>query len=151
MKHYMRIIASLTLLLLALGTTAVQASAPSGTITVTPSTGLVDGQTVQVSGSGFQKNLDLAIIECGPVQPFPARSPWRSATCTYYAVTVTTDANGNFAAQAFTVSSTIQGAYWTQGHNVPASYDCRIQNDCHIHVYSTGRGNTSVNQDISFS
>ncbi len=46
MKHYTRIIASLTLLLVALGTTATQASAPSGAITVTSRTGLVDGQTV---------------------------------------------------------------------------------------------------------
>ncbi len=151
MRNYTRVIATITLLLLALGTTAAHASPPSGPISVTPDTGLVDGQTVLVSGSGFQKNLDLSIIECGPIQPFPLKGGWQSATCTSYAVAVTTDANGSFAAQAFTVSTVIQGAYWTQGHNVPATYDCRARNDCHLHVYSTARGNTSVNQDISFS
>ena len=151
MKNYTRILASITLLLLAFGTTVAHASAPSGTISVTPNTGLADGQSVQVSGSGFQKNLALAIIECGPIQPFPLKGGWQSATCTYYSVAVTTDADGNFAAQDFTVSSVIQGAYWTHGHNVPATYDCLVRNDCHIHVYSTVSGNTSVNQDLLFS
>lgn len=151
MKHYKRIIAAITVLLFALGTKSALASTSSPTVSVTPNTGLVDGQTVQVSGSGFQANIDLAIIECGPVQPFPLKGGPRTATCSYYFVLVTTDANGNFSATDFTVSTVIQGDYRIHGHNVPDTYDCTVKNDCHLHLYTPHTGSASVNQDISFA
>ena len=44
------------------GVNAASAATPS--ITVTPSTGLSDGQSVQIDGSGFGASESLAIIEC---------------------------------------------------------------------------------------
>jgi hypothetical protein len=44
------------------GVNAASAATPS--ITVTPSTGLSDGQGVTVTGSGFGPNESLAILEC---------------------------------------------------------------------------------------
>jgi Neocarzinostatin family len=150
MKHYSRIIATITLLLLALGTTAAHASPASGTITVTPNTGLSDGQTVQISGSGFRSNVVLNFGECGPVDTKPFNGGRHLALCSDSAVSaVTTDASGSFSV-TFTVSTLIQGTTRVHGHNVPATYDCTLLNDCHIHVNSL-TGGTVLNLAISFS
>ena len=149
MKNYSRIIATITLLLLALGTTAAHASPSSATITVTPSSGLVDGQTVQISGSGFRSNIVLNFGECGPVDTKPFNGGRHLALCSDYGVSTTTDASGSFSV-TFTVSTLIQGTTRVHGHNVPATYDCTLLNDCHIHVNSL-TGGTVLNLDISFS
>src|SRR6185503_14180127 len=39
---------------------------PGPSITVTPNTGLADGQTVNIVGSGFPANDSLAAIQCAP-------------------------------------------------------------------------------------
>ena len=149
MKHYSRIIATITLLLLALGTTAAHASPQSGTITVTPNTGLSDLQTVQISGSGFRSNIVLNFSECGPVDTKPFNGGRHLALCSDSAVSATTDANGSFSVN-FIVSTLIQGTTRVHGHNVPATYDCTLLNDCHIHVNSL-TGGTVINLAISFS
>jgi hypothetical protein len=41
-------------------------AAAAATLTVTPSTNLVDGQLVSVSISGFPANTAIAVVECGP-------------------------------------------------------------------------------------
>ena len=120
----------------------------SGQIIVTPNTGLVDGQTVQVSGTEFQNNRQLRIVECGPTSD--ARPPVY-AICSIYSVDVTTDANGSFPPEDFTVSTTIVGQRIEHGHNVPHTYDCLVANDCHIHVFAPAKGSASANEDISFS
>jgi len=150
MKHKSRIFATRALLLLALGTVVAAGNFPWGTITVTPATGLADGQTVQVSGSEFLRNLELRIIECGPSQALPPTGGMIGAICSDYSVAVTTDANGNFAAQDFTVSTLIQGSRWVHGHYVPVTYDCLANNDCHIHVFAPVRGIAGANQDLTF-
>lgn len=148
MKNYKRIITTITILLLAWATTAAHASPPSPTVTVTPNTGLSDGQTVQISGSGFRSNVDLIFIECGPLDTQPFSGGRHSATCSDYAVTATTDASGSFSVN-FTVSTLVQGTTRVHGKNVPGTYDCTPLNDCHIHVYSL-TGGTVINRDISF-
>jgi hypothetical protein len=137
--------------LMAVGTMAARANGNFGVISVTPNTGLTDGQAVQISGSEFQKNGALRIVECGPSQQPPIKGGGVSATCTNYSVDVTTDNNGTFPPQSFTVSTFIQGFTREHGHNVPATHDCLPANDCHIHVYAPVNGDASANQDISFS
>lgn len=151
MKNHKRLLVTVTVLLLAVPTLTALGSFPWGSISVTPNTGLANGQTVQVSGSAFQKNLELRIIECGPTQPLPPQGGFVEAICTDYSVAVTTDANGNFSAQDFTVSTVIQGSRREHGHSVPTTYDCLARNDCHIHVFAPIRGVASANQDLSFS
>jgi len=132
----------------AMWTPAARSGNPSlGAITITPDTGLTDGQTVQVSGSAFQKDRELRIIECGPLSD--ARPPVY-ALCSSYSVEVTSDDNGAFAAQDFVISTTIVGARREHGHNVPATYDCLPANDCHLHVFAPVSGLASANTDISF-
>jgi len=149
MKDHKRIIiAIISILLLAAGTKRTLASAPSPTVTVTPNTGLSDGQTVQISGSGFRSNFVLYFAECGPLDTQPFSGGRHSATCSDYFVSATTDASGSFSAN-FTVSTLIQGGTRVHGKNVPGTYDCAPLNDCHIHVYSL-IGGTVINRDISF-
>ena len=148
MKNYKRFIAIIAVLLLASGTNSAFAAPDSGTITVTPNTGLSDGQTVQISGSGFRSNIDLAFGECGPVDTKPFNGGRHLALCEDYFVTATTDANGSFSVD-FTVSTILQGTIREHGKNVPATYDCTLLNDCHIHVNSL-TGGTVINLDISF-
>jgi hypothetical protein len=139
---------------LAVGTLGARADKPPypwGVISVTPDTGLTDGQTVQVSGSEFQAKRVLRIVECGPLQAFPPQGGFETAICSNYSVDVTTDDNGNFAAQDFTVSTTIVGFEWDHGHNHPATHDCLPANDCHIHVFAPDKGTGVTNQDITFN
>jgi hypothetical protein len=152
MKHlHCHLIATLALLLLAIATTAAGGGPPSGTISVSPNTGPANGQTVEVSGSNFQKNRQGRIVECRRSQNVPHQGGWQTSVCTDYSVPVTTDANGKFSAQNFNVSTFIQGHYWSHGHNVPATYDCKPHNDCRIFVCAPVRGTASASKDISFS
>ena len=66
-RGVLRLVAA-SLVVAGLATTAATASgAASGpAITVTPSTGLHNREIVKISGSGFSKNTDLAIVECNP-------------------------------------------------------------------------------------
>jgi Neocarzinostatin family len=153
MKNHRLVIAATAMVVFAFAPLGAHAGAPAfpwGQIVVAPNTGLVDGQTVQVSGTDFQKNTELRIVECGPTQGIPPVGGFVTAICTDYSVVVTTDAEGNFAVQSFTVSTLIQGSRWSHGHNVPATYDCLVANDCHIHVFADVTGTGSANQDISF-
>ncbi len=124
------------------------AAPPNPQITVDPSTGLVDGQTVQVSGTGFQPDQQIQIIECGAEVTTP---PFIGATCTDYSVGVQADADGSFAPVSFTVRTTIAGSKWVKGHYVPATHDCYPTSDCYVHAYTTTRAARAANQDISFA
>src|SRR5262249_22306438 len=89
--------------LLVLGATRPPTARPDpllGVITVAPGAGLTDGQTVQVSGSSFQKNRELRILECGPLSD---AHPPVYAICSKDSVEVTSDENGAFPAHGFTV------------------------------------------------
>jgi neocarzinostatin family protein len=148
MKNHVHIIAAIIVLLLAIGITGANASPNLGTISVTPNTGLADGQIVQITGSGFRSNINLFFAECGPVDTKPFAGGRTSATCSDSFVTATTDANGSFTT-SLTVSTLVVGTVREQGKYVPATYDCAPLNDCHIHVNSQ-TGGTVINLDISF-
>lgn len=77
------------------GATSAHATGPA--ITVAPNTGLNNGDTVSVTGSGFAASEGLSIVECSAL----------SATgCdTGNVVTATTGADGSLAATAFVVHS----------------------------------------------
>jgi lysophospholipase L1-like esterase len=77
-------------------------AAPQGTVTVaiSPASGLADGQTVQVSGSGFAAGSQIALGEC-------RTGATSVADCTVAgALIVTADASGGFITP-FTVSRVI--------------------------------------------
>ena len=121
---------------------------PSPQITVDPATGLADGQTVAVSGTGFQADQDVALVECGAEVTTP---PFIGATCTYYTVSVRTDAEGNFGPVNFTVTTAITGARWAKGHYIPASHTCAATEDCYVHAFSLSRGLRSANRHLGFA
>jgi Neocarzinostatin family./Calx-beta domain. len=63
------------------------APAPHPTITVTPSTGLLAGQSVTVGGTGFAAADSVRVSECATIDPF----------CSGANTFVTTDTNGAFS------------------------------------------------------
>jgi hypothetical protein len=97
------------------------------TITVTPSTGLVDGQVVSFTGTGFAGISSIGGLECPP--QFGGRTEFSITevlgSCDFVALAadITTDAAGNL-----TGSAIVQEVFaaFTSG----ATYDCTIRNDC---------------------
>jgi Neocarzinostatin family len=146
-RHKILVTTLSALSLSAFGTVGSEA-AQLGEIGVTPDSGLTDGQTVLVSGSGFQKNRELRIVECGPTSD---TRPPVYAICSNYSVQVASDADGNLVPQGFTVSTTVVGSRLEHGQNVPTTFDCLPANDCHLHVFAPVNGLASANHDLSFS
>jgi len=122
---------------------------PQPHIVVLPAAGLVNGQTVSVSGSGFQPNQGVALAQCGAEMMEP---PFIGAVCTYntYSVVVQADADGNFGPVNFTVTTFVSGVKWVKGHYEPASHTCAPSGDCYVHAYSTTRAPRSANQHLAF-
>jgi hypothetical protein len=77
------------------GTTG--AAAAGGTITVTPTTGLVTGQTVTISGSGWAPGATVGW--CEGITAVPPELPSTQLCNTNGVVTTTTDASGDFSGQ----------------------------------------------------
>jgi Neocarzinostatin family len=141
--------ALVTLVLVAIAGAPAQAGRPNPQITVIPNTGLVDGQIVSVSGSGFQEQ-QIAIIQCGGADL--THHPVIGPVCSNYAVTTQTDAAGNFGPVDFTVTTIIVGTRYVHGnHLVAATYDCAPADDCYLKAYSLTGGVRSATQDISFA
>jgi hypothetical protein len=125
------------------------AFAPGTAITVTPNTGLVDGQTVSVSGSGYQQQ-QIAIIECGgaDLNHHPTIGP----VCSDYSVTVQADADGNFGPVDFTVATTIVGTRYVHGNHLEhTTHDCAPVDDCYIKAYALDRGVRLAQENLSFA
>jgi len=120
---------------------------PNPQLTVVPDTGLVDGQAVAVSGTGFQPDQNIQIVECGAEVTTP---PFIGATCGDYSVGMKTDADGNFGPVNFTVTTSITGSRWVKGHYIPATHECEPTADCYVHAYATTRAARSANGDLSF-
>jgi hypothetical protein len=81
-------------------TTAVASEALSlPSITVSPSAGLHNGQVVKISGSGFPKNTDLAVVECNPTVFTGSPKACNAAG----AIQLKTGSGGSFPATNFTV------------------------------------------------
>jgi Neocarzinostatin family len=131
------------------GPPAGAAGKPNPEVTVTPNTGLVDGQMVVVSGTGFQEQL-INLIECGgaDLDAHPVIGP----VCSDYAVTVRSDAEGNFEPVDFTVATIIVGTRYFHGnHLVAATHDCEPVDDCYIKAYSLTGGVRSATGSLSFA
>jgi hypothetical protein len=141
------LLAAVGLLMGGLTQTGAYGAEPNPQITVEPNTGLVAGQAVVVSGTGFQPYQKIQIIECGAAVTTP---PFIGATCSDYSVGLQTDADGSFAPVSFTVTTSITGSRWVKGHYIPATHDCEPTADCYVHAYSTTRGLRSANGDLSF-
>jgi len=119
---------------------AVAENTPGTSITVSPSSGLVDGQQVTVSGSGFLPNA-------------PNDSPAEVQECQFNAhdqVTYCTD-------PPLTTFNPSAGGTFTLMTNVASSFNapgvgtinCLVANDCTINVVSSG--GKQAGQPITFS
>jgi Neocarzinostatin family len=127
---------------------AIAAGRPTPQITVIPNTGLVDGQIVSVSGSGFQEQA-IAIIECGGGDP--SQHPPVGPVCSDYAVVVSSDTDGNFAPVDFSVAAIVVGTRYVHGNHLEtATYDCLAANDCYLRAYALTRAFRSAAQGVTF-
>ncbi len=121
---------------------------PSTTsVSVSPSDGLADSQTVQVSGSGFQANQEIHINECGDVQPNNSTSP----VCRAEYTSVDSDADGNFGPVAFNVTRIIVGGRRVHGKEEPATHECAPADDCYVLAFSATKAVRSAAQQLSFT
>ena len=87
----------LRLLSAAAGLTAVaalSACTPVPTVSVSPATGLVDGQTVTVTGSGYGASASVGILQCPADATAPDLCDGRTAD------SFSTDASGGFTRAA---------------------------------------------------
>lgn len=87
----------LRLLTLAAGltaTVALSACTPVPTVAVSPATGLTDGQTVTVTGSGYSASAPVGILQCPADATSPDRCDGRTAD------SFSTDAAGRFTRSA---------------------------------------------------
>jgi hypothetical protein len=105
------------------------------TLTVTPNTGLENGQVVSLSGTGFGDVFSIAALEC-PSQ-FAGRTEFTItevlSSCGFItsASAITVDAAGNL-----TGSAPVQEIF-TPSSGGP-SYDCTVRNDCVLLVAGLG-------------
>jgi hypothetical protein len=128
---------------------SAHAAPPKPAITVTPNTGLADGQHVQVSGIHYQNNQAIVIVECGGGDR-NAR-PIVSPVCSDYSVAAQADAQGSFPAQDFVVHTTITGTRYGKGTQPkPDSHTCAAKDDCYIYAYAKNKGQRNARQDLSF-
>ncbi|PKV85187.1 enediyne antibiotic chromoprotein [Streptomyces sp. TLI_146] len=114
---------------------ATPASAATA-ISVTPSSGLSDGQTVTVSGSGYTPGAAVNVGECA------------SATlCSNDVKFLTADANGAIST-TLAVKKTFVAKDWSTGQDV--TVDCAAAGtQCNVTAWEQTTGNTV--QNISFN
>lgn len=118
----------------ALAFSAVPASAAPA-LTVTPGSGLADGQSVTVTGTGFAAGTEVAVSQCR-----------EATTCTDALATATVDANGGFTA-TYTVRRQFAATDWSTGTGTPVTVDCAAQ-QCQLVAYQDATG--PVGSGISF-
>jgi hypothetical protein len=114
------LVAAILLIFSGAGVVAFAADAwASGTLSVSPSTDLTDGQGVTVSGSGFTASSTGGVIECNNDPGQPTISFLGNAvpvSCTSpLAALKSTDSSGNLAAFTFTVVTGTVGPPTTSG------------------------------------
>ena len=100
-------------------------------ITVTPSTGLEDGQLVTVRGTGFSDVAAIGALQCPP--QFAGRTTFTITEvlngCDFISTTSIDATGGNLS-----VTVPVQEVF-TSGS---ASYDCTVRNDCLLLVAGLG-------------
>jgi hypothetical protein len=123
-----------------LGTVVAPAAAQTQeerTLTVTPNTGLVDGQVVSIRGTGFADMVAVSPLQCPP--QFAGRTEFGItevlANCGFivFAWDPTIDSAGNL-----TDSAPVQEVF-TPSSGGPV-YDCTVRNDCVLLVAGLGGG-----------
>jgi hypothetical protein len=117
---------------LALSTGPASAAAA---VTASPSSGLADGQSVTVTGTGFPAGAEVAVSQCR-----------ENTTCTDALATVTVGADGSFTAP-YTVHKQFTATDWSTGTGTPVTVDCGTQ-ACQLVAYVEATG--PVGTGISF-
>ncbi|MBC2869375.1 enediyne antibiotic chromoprotein [Streptomyces mexicanus] len=113
--------------------TAPASAAPA--VTASPSSGLADGQTVTVSGTGYQAGAEVAVSQCR-----------ESTTCTDTLATATVRSDGTFSVP-YTVRKQFTATDWSTGTGTPVTVDCAVQ-QCQLVAYLASTG--PVGTKISF-
>jgi hypothetical protein len=98
--------ATLAAALATAGGLAVAGCTPAPAVSVSPSTGLSDGQTVTVTGSGYSANSTVGIVQC------PAGATSQDVCDGRTAQSFSADANGRYVKSA-TVYEVITDAHGT--------------------------------------
>lgn len=102
---------------------ATAANAASASVTVTPNTGLSNGQQVAVAGSGFAANSDVLVVEC--------LNSTTTASCDVAdEVGVSADAAGGVSAK-LTVRQSFAGANPSSGA-ATGQVDCTVSPGCAV-------------------
>jgi hypothetical protein len=135
MRHLRRV--GLLVLAVVLGAVAVPATAQAQdapTLTVTPNTGLEEGEVVSLSGTGFGGLSAVQALEC-PSQ-FAGRTEFTILevlnSCEFLGtpVAITIDAAGNLTGSALVREVFTPFSF--------PSYDCTVRNDCVVLVAGLG-------------
>ncbi len=122
-------------------------------VTVTPSTGLVDHQLVTITGSGFTPLATVTVTQCqtsttSPPSPGPGVIPFGYGSCDFgVSRTVRLGTSQQFTATNFPVQRLIT----TYGPTGPRQIDCTATAGCVISVRGSGSGTSaSFDTPISF-
>ncbi|WP_369248286.1 enediyne antibiotic chromoprotein [Streptomyces sp. R41] len=109
--------------------TAPASAAPA--VTASPGTGLADGQSVTVTGTGYPAGAEVAVSQCR-----------ETTTCTDALTKATVGADGTFTV-GYTVRKAFTATDWGTGSTV--SVDCAAQ-QCQLVAYleATGPVGTSI-------
>ncbi|WP_158883774.1 enediyne antibiotic chromoprotein [Amycolatopsis anabasis] len=103
---------------------AAPASAATPEITVSPSTGLHDGQSVTVTGQGFAAGDQVGAMQCGP-------GDWPAVSCDFAdRSVVTTDSAGGFSTTV-TVRAAFDGVSPVDG-SPAGKVDCTATPGCSL-------------------
>ena len=113
--------------------TAPASAAPA--VTASPSSGLADGQTVTVTGTGFPAGAEVAVSQCR-----------ENTTCTDTLAKATVGANGTFTAP-YTVRKKFAATDWSTGTATSVTVDCAVQ-QCQLVAYLDATG--PIGTKISF-
>ena len=113
--------------------TAPASAAPA--VTASPSSGLADGQTVTVTGTGFPAGAEVAVSQCR-----------ENTTCTDTLAKATVGANGTFTAP-YTVRKQFAATDWSTGTGTPVTVNCAVQ-QCQLVAYLDATG--PIGTKISF-
>ncbi|MCP2336095.1 enediyne antibiotic chromoprotein [Actinomadura rupiterrae] len=113
-----------SVLTLAVGAALSSPASAAVALTVTPSSGLSDGQVVQTSATGLTPGTTYRVGECAEVEP-------NTFACSFPDIVQgTADANGNFATP-LTVRASFQGVKFDGTTWGPV--DCKVQ-QCEIGI-----------------
>ncbi|MER7779693.1 enediyne antibiotic chromoprotein [Streptomyces sp. NPDC096191] len=118
----------------ALAFSAAPASA-APVLAASPGSGLTDGQSVTVTGTGFPAGAEVAVSQCR-----------ENTTCTDALATATVGANGSFST-AYTVRKQFTATDWSTGTGSTVTVDCAAQ-QCQLVAYLEATG--PVGTGISF-